>query len=137
MWLTRKGQLLYKKLNDAIPKELSLGKCSLGLGAYNHAVLVKGLGDDVSTGIEQRDAAIKIGAQGATTLIYQNEKFLMPDRAQDSLRRESGLRSLLLKKLEPDEGDVIIIASSDDKKNADLAAKSAALLTISNHEKHL
>lgn len=136
MWLTRKGQVMYKKIDDAIPYELSLKECSLGLGAHNHAILVRGLGDEIGTGIEQRDAAIKVGAQGATTLIYQNKKFLMPDRAQDSLRREPELRSILLEKLNPDEKDIIIIASSDDKKNANLAAKSAALLTISNHERH-
>jgi len=136
MWLTRKGETLYNKIYDAIPHELSLGKCPLGLGKFNHAVLVKDLGGEIGTGIEQRDAAIKLGAKGATTLVYENKKFLMPDRTQDSLRNESEIKNILLENLQPDENDVIIIASSDNKKNANLAAKSAAILTISNHEKH-
>ena len=136
MWLTRKGESLYKKLESTIPKEIALDKCSLGLGDYNHAILIKELGNDIGTGIEQRDAAIKMGAMGATTLIYQGNKFLMADRSQDSLRRDPKLRAELLEKLNPKENDVIIIASSNNKRNANLAAKNAALQTISDHEKH-
>ena len=136
MWFTSKGQSVYDKLRSAMPQELSLGKCSLGLGDYNHAILLKDLGDEIKMGIEQRDAAIKIGGIGATTLIYQDKKFLMPDRNQDSLRKDPKLKEHLLTKLNPEENDVIIIASSNNKKNANLAAKSAALQTISDHEKH-
>jgi hypothetical protein len=136
MWFTSKGQLLYSNLKSSMPEEMILGKCSLGLGDYNHAILLKALGNEIGTGIEQRDAAIKIGGIGATTLIYQEKKFLMPDRNQDSLRKDSKLKEQILENLSPKENDVIIIASSNNKKNANLAAKSAALQTISDHEKH-
>ncbi len=136
MWFTNKGKSLYDKLKSAIPKEMALGKCSLGLGEYNHIILLKESGDKVGTGIEQRDAVIKIGGTGATTLIYQEKKFLMPDRNQDSLRKDPKLRKQILENFSPKENDVIIIASSNNKKNANLAAKSAALQTISDHEKH-
>jgi len=136
MWFTNKGQSLYHKLKESMPEEMSLGKCSLGLGNYNHAILLKELGDEIGTGIEQRDAAIKIGGIGATTIIYQEKKFLMPDRNQDSLRKDPKLKQQILENMSPKENDVIIVASSDNKKNANLAAKSAALETISSHEKH-
>jgi hypothetical protein len=44
----------------------------------------------------------------------------------------------LINKLKPiEDGDAIIIGSDDvSKKRAELASKSAALLTIMNHEKH-
>jgi hypothetical protein len=44
----------------------------------------------------------------------------------------------LINRLQPiEEGDVIIIGSDDiTKRSAELAAKSAALLTIMDHEKH-
>lgn len=136
MWLTQKGKALYDRVESTISAEMEVGKCSIALGKFNHAILLRGLGNEIKTGIEQRDAAIKIGALGATTLIYQDQKFLMPDRNQDSLRKEPELRAEILEKLRPQEDDVIIIASADDKKSADLAAKSAALQTISDHEKH-
>ncbi|MFQ5782938.1 MAG: DUF4443 domain-containing protein [Nitrosopumilus sp.] len=136
MWFTNKGKTIYEKLKFSMPEEISLGKCSLGLGEHNHVILLKELGDEIGTGIEQRDAAIKIGGMGATTLIYQEKKFLMPDRNQDSMRKDPNLKKQLLEKLAPQENDVIIIASSNNKKNANLAAKSAALQTIADHEKH-
>jgi hypothetical protein len=44
----------------------------------------------------------------------------------------------LIKRLDPlEDGDAIIIGSDDaSKRPAEFAAKSAALLTIMNHEKH-
>jgi hypothetical protein len=44
---------------------------------------------------------------------------------------------MLVEKLNPREGDMIIIGSADNnKKTAELGAKNAALLTIFSHEKH-
>lgn len=136
MRLTSKGNTLFSKLQFAIPTEMEIEKCSIGIGKYNHAVLVKNLGDSIGTGIEQRDAAIKIGALGATTLIFKDGKFLMPDRNQYSLRNEPKLRFEMLEKLKPEDNDIIIIGSSENRKNAELAAKSAALQTIADHDKH-
>jgi hypothetical protein len=44
----------------------------------------------------------------------------------------------LIDRLQPvEDGDAIIIGSDDvSRRKAELAAKSAALLTIMNHEKH-
>jgi len=136
MWMTAKGRNLYKKISETISAEMDLSKCSVTLGKFNHAILVKDMGDEVTTGIEQRDAAIKVGATGATTLIFQDGKFLMPDRKQDSLRKDIKLKENIIESLQPQENDVIIIASSENRKNADIAAKSAALYTISKHERH-
>ncbi len=38
--------------------------------------------------------------------------------------------------LKPEDEDVIIITSADDKKTAEMSAKSTALQIISEHEKH-
>jgi hypothetical protein len=44
---------------------------------------------------------------------------------------------MLIEKLMPEDGDVVIIGSADSsEKAAELAAKNAALLTIFNHERH-
>jgi hypothetical protein len=136
MWFTNKGKSAYAKLHDAIPNEADIGKCSITLGKFNHAVLVKNLAYGIRSGIEQRDEAIKSGAIGATTLIFRNGSLLMPSTREDLLRKDLKLHSLIIKKLQPEENDVIIIGSSDEKKTAEMAAKSAALHTISDHEKH-
>jgi hypothetical protein len=89
--------------------------------------------------IEQRDSAIRMGATGATTLLFRENKFVMPasSSGQDTLRKEQNIRAILIDKLKPQQEDVIIIGSANiDRKTAELAAKHAALLTLVNHEKH-
>ncbi len=136
MWFTNKGKTVYTKLHGSIPREMDIPKCSVALGKFNHAVLVKNLANSVGSGIEQRDAAIKLGAVGATTLIFSNGRILLPDTREDLLINNPKVHSQIIKKLEPEENDVIIMGSSEDKKTAEMAAKSAALNTIADHEKH-
>ena len=135
--LTVKGKSICEGLLSAIPAEMSLPKCSVALSRFNYAVLVREFGFAVGLGIEQRDAAIKMGAKGATTLLFKDNKFVMPANSDDSLKKEREVRRMLIEKLNPREGDVIIIGSADNNgKTAELGAKNAALLTIFSHEKH-
>ncbi len=136
MWLTNKGDLLYAKLHIIIPREADIAKCSVALGKFNHAVLLKNMAHNIKSGIEQRDAAIKAGAVGATTLICKNERLVLPGTGEDLMRNDQKIHSLIMEKLSPEQNDVIIIGSSQNKKIAEMAAKSAALYTIEDHEKH-
>jgi hypothetical protein len=118
--------------------ETSIPKCSVALGEFNYVVLLKQFGFAIKSGIEQRDAAIKMGALGATTLLFKDDKFVIPSTNYDSLRKELHIAGLLIEKLNPENGDVIIIGSAtEDERTAELAAKNAALLTMMNHERHL
>lgn len=136
MWLTNKGNSIYSKLHAVIPSEMYLPACSITIGKFNYAVLVKDHARNIKTGIEQRDAAIKIGAVGATTLIFEKGKFLMPDRNQVALRKDPKIYATLMEKLKPEDNDVVIIGSAEDRKTAEMAAKNAALQTVAEHEKH-
>jgi hypothetical protein len=80
-------------------------------------------------------------ALGATTLLYNDRKFVMPgaynNNNKDSLEIEPHIANLLIDKLKPEDNDVIIIGS--DNKNlriAEFGAKNAALFTIMSHETH-
>lgn len=136
--MTRKGKVICEGLTSSIPAETSLPKCSVALGKFNHAVLLKGLSYVVKSGIEQRDAAIRMNATGATTLLFKDKKLVMPTNTnQDSLRKEPAIRKLLIERLKPEQEDVIIIGSSDSSSRiAELAAKNAALSTLVSHEDH-
>ena len=91
----------------------------------------------IKDGIAQRDAAIRMGASGATTLLFKDNKFLIPQTDFDSLKDEHQLSEQMIKNLHPQDGDVIIIGSDNySRMKAEFAAKSAALRTIMNHEKH-
>ncbi|MDQ3837489.1 MAG: hypothetical protein M3270_11255 [Thermoproteota archaeon] len=136
--MTPKGTEICYQLTSSIPSETSLPKCSVALGEFNHAVLLKKLSYVVKSGIEQRDSAIKMNGTGATTLLYIEKKLVMPTHLhRDSLREEPAIRKLLIEKLKPKQDDVIIIGSSDyNSITAELAAKNAALGTLVTHERH-
>jgi len=135
-YLTGKGKKLSSNLLSAIPAEVSIPTNSITVGNHNYAVLLRGHAFAVATGVEQRDAVIKFGGQGATTLLFKDAKFIMPRTDYDCLSKEPEMRNLLVSKLKPQEDDVIIIGSASDEITAELAAKSAALFTIASHEKH-
>jgi len=136
MWMTSKGETLYGKLHVSIPREMDISKCSVALGKFNHAVLLKDMAHNIKSGIEQRDAAIKAGAVGATTLLCKNDRLVLPGTGEDLMRNDQKIHALIMEKLSPEQNDVIIIGSSQSKKIAEMAAKSAALFTIEDHEKH-
>jgi hypothetical protein len=136
--MSNKGKKIFSHILSSIPRECILPKCSVALGRYNHAVLLKQLSSAVKSGIEQRDAAIRMGALGATTLSFINEKFIIPGTNFDALRRELHTRELLINNLEPESLDVVIIGSDDtNHRIAEMGAKNAALLTVMSHDKHL
>lgn len=134
--MTVKGKGIWRELAESMPAEMPMPTSSVALGRYNYAVLLRELGFVIKSGIEQRDAAIRIGGTGATTLLCRDGGFFMHDSRSDPLKKEGGLRKELLEKLRPAEGDAVIIGGADDSKSAELAAKSAALATIMVHEKH-
>ncbi|MGA9743942.1 MAG: DUF4443 domain-containing protein [Nitrososphaeraceae archaeon] len=135
--MTKKGNSFFSGLLSSIPSEISLSKCAITLGKFNYAVLVKQMSSMIKDGIAQRDAAIRMGASGATTLLFKDNKFLIPQTYFDSLKDEHQLSEQMIKNLHPQDGDVIIIGSDNySRMKAEFAAKSAALITIMNHEKH-
>jgi uncharacterized protein DUF4443/transcription factor-like protein len=142
--LTEKGKLISGVLVKSIPAEINMPKCSIALGKFNYVVLLKQSSYAITTGIEQRDAAIKVGALGATTLIYKNDKFIMPGIPSSSTLNDYSLQKVepdvakfLISHFQPEDGDAIIIGSDNQELlKAEFGAKNAALFTIMNHEKH-
>ncbi len=143
--LTEKGKTLSAALVQSIPAETDMPQCSIALGKFNYAVLLKQSSFDIKSGIEQRDAAIKIGALGATTLLYNDDKIIMAGTFSsftpiyDSMQKdESNVTMFLISQLRPKDNDVIIIGSDNEElRRAEFGAKNAALFTIMNHEKHI
>ena len=136
--LTEKGMTILSGLVSSIPAETSIPKSSVAVGKFNYVVLLKQYGfAAIRSGIEQRDAAIKMGASGATTLLFKENKFVIPGTNYNSLIKEPHIAKILIENLKPENEDVIIIGSAvEDIRTAELAAKNAALLTIVNHDEH-
>lgn len=108
----------------SLMSSMELPETEITVGPYNHAVLVKGAVGLIRRGIEQRDMAIKVGANGATTLIYRGGGLQMPGLEMEV---PAEIQRRLLEGLDLEEGDVIIIGAGDTPLTAEIGAKAAAL----------
>ena len=129
-FLTDKGQKLIKEIQNILPKECTIKKSNVIQGKFNHAILIKKYSNLIKTGLEQRDYAILYGSSGCTTIIFKNSNFVFPGDERDCFKEEPYTKKVLLNKLEPQDGDVIIISSSDDPFVAEISAKNSALWTL-------
>ena len=121
--LTEKGNELLKKILMKISRPIQLAMNEYTVGKYNTAILVKNSSKKVKFGVEQRDEAIKIGADGATTLICSDNRLVFPGCDRNIRELEKTLR----KHFEIENEDVIIIGSGPTKKISEEASIKAAL----------
>ena len=99
------------------------------LGERSAAVLVKGQSMKIKMGVEQRDSAIKAGAEGATTIIVSGGQLVVPpDYDLDKERPE--FAETLRRLLAVSEGDVIIIGTAKTYNRAEDGALAAAFELI-------
>ncbi len=129
--LTGKGRRAYSELSRLIPRTIELSKTSLSVGKVQVAVLVRKKAGLVKTGIEQRDSAIKAGADGATTYIVRNSRIQVPGSSSDAEKDYPSKAWAELKSgLQPEDGDAVIVCGSGSPNTASLGAINAALTLL-------
>ena len=99
------------------------------VGEFSQSLLVLGVSEKVYNGMQQRDAGIKVGATGCTTVVIRGGVLMIPpDWNIDEIDPE------LARKIRKDTGittnDVIIVGSADTKLLAIEAAINAAFELI-------
>jgi hypothetical protein len=120
--ITKIGQDYLEKIPIRV---IELNPRSLVLGDYTQAVVVKGGAEKIGNGLQQRDAGIRAGSRGCTTLIVKDGKVLLPpDWSIDDNNPDVAKAILGMKIVE--NGDAIIIGGADDQNTAVNAALSAA-----------
>jgi len=82
----------------------------LGLGPECVIFQAVGRSHRLGQGIEQRDAAIKAGATGAVTIIFDGKTLKFPGVAEPVSKRSPTTFRQLKAQLEPTSGDVILVA---------------------------
>lgn len=99
------------------------------VGAYSQGVIVYGVSSKIVNGMQQRDAGIKAGAEGCTTLVIRDGNLMIPPdwnldeqspEVAYKIRKESGIT----------EDDAIIVGSGSSKIVAIEAALNAAFELI-------
>ena len=129
--VTKSGAVLSekgKRAKDQIKVDVSqVNITDLTIGAVNCAVKIRGVSKKVTYGCEERDAAIKAGATGATTLVCVGNKLIFPGSEYPV---SANIEGILKKEFRIGNGDVIIIGTAADHEKAERGAVSAALRLI-------
>ena len=121
--ITRAGQTFLNSIPIRVV-EVELKESTVG--EFSQSILVTGVADRVYNGMQQRDAGIKVGATGCTTVVIRDGVLMIPpdwnvDEMDPDLaykiRKETGIT----------QNDVIIVGSADTKALAVEAALNAAL----------
>jgi len=128
--LTAKGMREFQRLEDEMPWSAAVPGKALMIGDECWAVLVRGAKDQVRLGIEQRDAAVRAGANGAFTAVFTSGVFRTPGEGRDS--EKDGPKALwsAVRAAGPVEGDVVVVSGADDERAAEGGALAAALTLV-------
>ena len=100
--------------------------------------LIRNGAKNLTNGVKQRDAAIKIDGSGATCLVYNGNRLIFPPKAFseseiDSIEISENVQeyfNVQLSENELEKNDVIIIGLGESAAKARLAALNAALTLI-------
>ena len=129
-FLTKKGEELWEDFKSIFPRKIRLNKSDLTVSDCNVAVQVKGYGNRVKFGIKQRDAAIKVGASGATTLIYTRNRLILPSVSENVSRDFPKTFNQITRLMKLEDGDAVVIGSADNWEKAEYGALAAALSLV-------
>jgi len=129
--VTKSGAVLSekgKRAKDMVKVDVSPVNISdLTIGAVNCAVKIRGVSKKITYGCEERDAAIKAGATGATTLVCVGSKLIFPGSEYPV---SPHIENVLKKEFRIGNGDVVIIGTAADPEKAERGAVSAAIRLI-------
>lgn len=111
--LTTKGLKLWKEYKKIFQKKIEIRESELTHAKYNFAVLAKNCGHKIMSGIEQRDAAVRIGAKGAITVIARGGRLIIPSVSDDFARDFPTTAEKIVRLLQPEENDAVVISGAD------------------------
>ena len=144
--LTEKGEDFLSRVKQKIPfieeGDLSIVK-NIIIEAQNvnpFFCAVKNAAKKLTNGLDQRDAAIKVGGSGASCLIYDGTNLNFPTLSmskddEENMKVDKDVQKYFEERLKSlnsilEKNDIIIIGQGDDSKKARLSALNAALTLI-------
>jgi len=132
--LTDVGLRLWNEYKLIFKKKVEIGKNELTLANCNFAILAKNCGNKVQSGMEQRDAALMAGAKGATTVLYKDNRLIIPTVSDNAVRDFPETANRIIALLQPEENDVIVIGSANNPRKAEYGALAAAWTLINSSD---
>lgn len=124
--ITKAGQTF---LNQIPIRVIDVELGASAVGDYSQGILVMGVAEKVFNGMQQRDAGIKVGAIGCTTVVIRGGVLMIPpDWNIDEKDPELASKIRTATGITPN--DVIIVGSANKKTTAIEAAINAAFELI-------
>lgn len=130
--LTSKGLKLWNEYKMVFRRKVEIGKNELTLADYNVAILVENREHKVKSGMKQRDAAIMVGAKGATTIMFKGERLIIPSVSDNMTKDFPKVANQMVRLLQPGENDVIVVGSADSLVKAEYGALAAAWTLVND-----
>jgi predicted transcriptional regulator len=124
--LSDEGFQVWQELERVFPKRIEFSRSELSPCAFSFAFLNRRCSEKVESGIEQRDAAIIAGATYAVILVFRNGRLYIESVGGDIMETFPEAAQLILRELQPQNGDVIVIAGADTALKAKHGAFAAS-----------
>jgi len=123
--LSERGKAEYVKISSVLRWSSPVDARRLNIGGHCWAVAVAGGAKKVRYGLEQRDAAIKAGSDGAFTAVSKGGRFTVPGEGSDCERDGPGEPWVSARRMGISDGDAVVVTGSSgdaDSENGALAA---------------
>ena len=124
--LSRDGTLFLGKLLEEFTKPQVFDSFDLACGSHKKVAVVRNASAKVKKGLDERDIAVKAGADGAVILVYKGGEIQFP--ADDAGLEELSETKAKVGELDLEEGDVVIISFAGDE----IAAYDGVLAIIAD-----
>jgi hypothetical protein len=130
-YLTPAGKGLFRSVQEKFSPIGPFDGSKLTVGEFQVGMAVRDASRNLKTGLEQRDAAVMVGAVGASTYVMKSGKFAIPGGSSDCEKDfPSRVWSAIRKRLVPKNGDIVILCGARDETLAKLGTLSAALTLV-------
>ena len=129
--ITKRGERVLRRLlssiNIAAMDIMDVGP--LKTGHESTVIHIRGRASEIETAkyTHLRDEAVRVGAQGATIIIFSNEKLSVPAVFPDLEMKYQSIARMLLKKFDLASGDILVVGSALTKWKALEGALAVAL----------
>ncbi|MFX1520606.1 MAG: DUF4443 domain-containing protein [Promethearchaeota archaeon] len=129
--LNNEGRKLVKEIKKKLIEiRTDLNLKELTIGKFDVICQLRNAASKVKSGVKQRDEAIKVGANGATTIIFEKKQLFIPPKPIRDLRETNEeIYDMLTSHLNLHEGDVLIVGTASNRAKA-MEATIASALTL-------
>jgi hypothetical protein len=128
--LSKKGEALYAALSTRLIKMLDVEGQELNIGGKYSALLMRHVQFSSYPILDYRDTAIRAGANGAILITSGKGKLAVPSVTDEAGTYAPKLTNDLKKKLDPKDGDMIVVCGAPTYHDAEDAALAVALSMV-------